>query len=391
MLKHFGSIMFVWFLAGGCTLPVQAGSDRPVTSREIGQLKEEISDATTSSLEGIVDYHNENGDLNNRLDFWRFGARLNYKANSSTTYYVSGVETNYLTTNSFLNEHGTNVTAGLKKTLSDSVETQLEGGATHFSTGSSTVNLMGTLRYKYSDMTTLYVMGSRTNVEESLLSSAGIRPQYGPFAGKLVGEVMDNRVVAGARFQLTPQLDAFGEGGGGARTGQNIETNSMRVANAGAGYNLFAADTHSALSLVRASYALDYFGFDKNLFGYGGASFTTGRGQYLPVSLVGADGISPVATAWNAGVGGYFSPENFVSNVARIEFRGRPRHRIEYDASAFLGAQSYTGSDTRQAAGFYGTITFRLNDRFSLPVTYLRDNVGPFTQQSLFFRLVAKL
>jgi hypothetical protein len=91
------------------------------------------------------------------------------------------------------------------------------------------------------------------------------------------------------------------------------------------------------------------------------------------------------------GLGGYFSPERYVSNLGRIELRGRPDRLFEYRLAGFVGSQSYTGSDLRAATGFSATAAFRLNDTFSLPVTYLWDNVGPFKQQSVIFRLVARL
>ncbi len=366
----------------------RGGTDRPVTSQEIQILQQEIADTSSSSVEGILDYHTETGDLNNRLDFWRYGAQLNYRYKPGSILYARATGTSYLTQGNYLDAQGVNLTGGIKRSFSEGIAAQAEAGFTHFSTGGTTANALGTLRYKAPGGSSLFVTGSRTNVEESLLSSAGIRPAFGTFAGHLVGEVMDNRVVGGFGLQITPKFDVSGQGGGGARTGENIETNYFRTAQGGAGYNLMTGPDAASVSLVRATYALDYFGFDKNLLGFGGASLLDRAGRPIPVNLVGLDGISPFGSP---GLGGYFSPDYFLSNVGRLEVRGRPRPHLEYDVSGFLGAQNYTGSDTRLASGFYGSVTFRLTNRFSIPVTYMLDNFGPFTQQTLFFRLVARI
>lgn len=380
-----------WRLTASDTSDQESGMNRPVTSQEINQLKQEISDSSSSNIQGIFEYHAENGDLNNRLDFWRYGGQLNYLWKPSTTVYLRATGTSYTTIGGVLDERGFNGTGGIRTSFSETVDLQLEAGGTHFSTDSTTVNAAGTLRFKASGGSSLYVTGSRTNVEESLLSATGIRPTVGPFAGKLVGQVMDNRAVGGGLLKLTQRLDVFAEGGGGARTGHNVDTNSFRTSSAGAGFNLIADSEESSLSLVRASYGLDYYGFAHDLLGYGGASLTDRRGRPVPISLLGGDRISPLALPGNPGVGGYFSPQAFVSNLGRLEFRGRPHPNVQFDVSGFVGAQDYTGSPSRLANGFFGSLTLRLSDRFSVPVTYVYDNFGPYTQHSLFARLAVML
>jgi hypothetical protein len=362
-----------------------------VTSQEIKELEQEVSGATRSSIEGIVDYQTHNGDLNNHLDFWRGGARLNYKWRGSTLLYLQGTETFFMPQGRILDEHGTNLTAGIKEDVSDAVEAQFQGGATRFSNGGTTVNGLVGVRYNAPGGSVLYVRGNRTNVEESLLSAAGIRPVAGPFAGQLVGQVMDNRGVVGGTLRLSNHFDVFAEGGAGVRTGRNVDSNFFKEANGGAGVNLITGSSDSSLSLLRVSYMADYFGFDKNLLGFGGVSFLDASGSPVPVSQLGSDDLSPATASGNPGVGGYFSPSRFLSNVGRLELRGRPSSGFEYYLSGFAGEQNYTGTSTRAAEGFLGTATFLLSPRFSVPITYARENFGPFVQQSIFFRLSVAL
>jgi Cellulose synthase operon protein C C-terminus (BCSC_C) len=246
------------------------------------------------------------------------------------------------------------------------------------------------VRFAASEKTNFYATASRSNVEESLLSSAGIRPVAGPFAGQLVGAVMDNRVVVGGSHGLPWKLDLFAEGGAGNRAGENVDSNFFKTASGGIGCNIVASASDQALSLVRFSYSLDYFGFANNRLGYGGASLLDQQDQPVPLSSLGGDGISPDPSSSNPGVGGYFSPERFISNTFRADLRGRPDKAFEYRLSAFVGSQSYTGASTRKAHGVSGSLVFHIGDRFSLPVTYLADNFGPFNQQTLLARLVVK-
>jgi hypothetical protein len=94
--------------------------------------------------------------------------------------------------------------------------------------------------------------------------------------------------------------------------------------------------------------------------------------------------------AGRPGVGGYFSPRNFVSGVFRGEAQGGSESTVSYRVTGFFGSQAFTGTSRHLANGFSGTVTFALTDRFSVPVTFMADNYGPFTQQSLYARLVVR-
>ncbi len=367
-----------------------SGIQRPVRQQEIDRLKRQIDEDTRSGVEGIFDYHTENGDLNNQLNSFRYGARLNLKFGPSSAFQLTGTRTNYTPIVSAFEQQGTNLTAGVQTKLSEYVATHLEAGLTRFSTDTTTINALGSVTYSPSDSSHLYATASRNNVQESLLSITGIRPVIGPFAGQLVGRIMENRFAIGGSTRLDRGIDIFGEGGFGNRAGSNVPSNFFKTAGGGAGYNILARSDNEPLSLLRAAYELNYFGFDNDRFGFGGASLLTRGGFPIPPSRIGGDGISPDPGVISPGVGGYFSPKNFISNIARIEAKGASGDRFSYTASGFLGTQDYTGASARLAKGLSGTMTVGLTDRVSLPVTYLIDNFGPFTQQSLFARLAVK-
>jgi hypothetical protein len=72
----------------------------------------------------------------------------------------------------------------------------------------------------------------------------------------------------------------------------------------------------------------------------------------------------------------------------RIDTRGRAGRSLDYNASVFLGVQSFTGSPRHRAGGVSGGLTWRISERLTLPLAYTWDDFGPFAQQSLVARLV---
>lgn len=363
-------------------------AEKPVTQKEIDDLRRELVEETRSSLEIISELHRESGDANNELDFARFGARLNVKRGPATTFFLSGQRTPYRTRDRQFESSSTRITAGLRSRSPRNREGQAELSATRWSDGHWGVTGLAAATFWPTDALRASVTLQRTSVEESLLSVAGLHPVVGPFAGARVGSVYDNRLAASGAYRLPARLDVYAEAAIGSRSGSQVDGNSFRRAGGGIGYVAVARAEDRPLSLLRLSLSVDYFGFADDRLGYGGASFLDAAYRPVPAELLGSDGISPLPSASNPGVGGYFSPHHFVSRGVRLEVRGRPRSKVEYRASGFLGTQSFTGVSGRRAGGLFGGATFRLSDRLTLPVTVAWDDYGPFEQTSLAARLV---
>jgi len=393
------AIILSAILVGAILLPspclAQIASDpsiyRAVSPSEIERLKRQITEETRSNVEVLGDYHYESGDLNNRLDFFRGGGRLNYKVTPGTRLYLSGVETRYLTQDDSFDGWGTNVTLGVASRLSDSVRIQAELGGTYFSTDTTSVNGLASISFAPTDTITLYATATRSNVEESLLSATGLRPKTGPFAGSLVGQVMDTRGVAGIAVKLPYKFDALAEGGAGVRDGSHVGSNSFGLARGGVGYEVISGADDKPLSFLRVGYQLTYFGFEDDRSGFGGASLLTADGQVINPKLLGSDGISPNPSPGNPGVGGYFSPQFYISNTVRADLAGRLLESLSYRLAAFVGTQNYTDSSTQGVVGFAVLVDYALNDRFSIPVSFAFDNLGPYNQLTLSVKLVIKL
>jgi hypothetical protein len=383
VLRTLGTL-FLCLLAAG-SADAQTGRDPihdPVSPQEIERLQRQIARDTTSNLEILGEYHNETGDLNDRLNLWRYGARGNLRLQSGSRLSIGVVRTHYVPRISDYNSSGVNVTAGFRTAPSDVSDGRFELGFTTFSTDAFTINGLAQVTRRLSDSTTLYLRGARTNIEESLLSATGLQPVLGPFAGELTGAVMENRFTGGVVYRLPYEADVFGEGSLGNRHGSNVESNFFSDARAGAGINLLTGAPGDPVTLARASYELHYFGFADDRSGFGGVSMESRRGLPVPPSALGGDGISPVPTGTNAGVGGYFSPGYFISNVGRVEVQGNTSN-LEYRLAGFLGSQVYTNEELRVVSGVSAVAEFLLNDRLTLPVSYYLDNLGPFVQQSI--------
>jgi hypothetical protein len=364
---------------------------KPVAVEELERLKRRIAEQTRSSVEMLGEYHTESGDLNNRLDFWRLGARLNLRTTGNSLLYLSAVQTTYTTRDVRFSGWGMNATLGVRRELSEDLRTQLELGATSFNTDTTSINALASLVYAPSDVWNVYLTGSRSNVEESLLSATGLRPTTGPFAGTLVGRVMENKVVAGGVLNLPYRFDVFGEAGLGAREGSNVGSNDFDTARAGVGYEVLSAAEEKALSFARIAFVWHTFGFDENRLGYGGASLVTATGSPVDPSALGSDGISPIPSPDNAGIGGYFSPEYFVSRTVRLDIAGRFTRERTYRASGFFGQQSYTDSPKRNVYGVSVSLEHALRDDITIPLTFGWDNLGPFRQLTAALKLLVKL
>jgi hypothetical protein len=277
---------------------------------------------------------------------------------------------------------------GARSRPSDRLDYDWELGAVYFS--DKTWNGTGRVRVSVrpSEGFRCFVGIGRSIVEESMLSAVGLHPVLGPFAGSRVGAVTDNRLSAGGTWRLPLRFDLVAEGALGVYTGSNVGTNFFKRAGGGPAWNAIAEGPDEPVSLLRLGAWFEYFGFDEDRLGYGGASLLDAEGRPVPLSELGSDGIPPDPSPPHPGVGGYFSPHRFTSAVARIELRGRGGAGFDYSVTAFLGGQSYTGSDRRAAGGVAAALTLRAGERFSVPVTYTLHNYGPFTQQSLQARLV---
>src|SRR5262249_6430674 len=266
---------------------------KPVTPEEIQRLRREIERQTRSSLEALFDGHTENGDLNNELRYLRVGARLDLKRGSTRSFQITARYTSYTTQDDVVQESGASLVLGARNRPSDRLEYEWELGALHFSnetwngTGRARVAVHASDSFRYS------VGASRSLVEESMLSAVGLFPVVGPFAGSKVGAVTDNRLSGGLTWQFRSRFDLVAEAAAGVYSGSNVGSNFFKRAGGGPGWNAIARAPEEPVSFLRLGAWFEYFGFDEDRLGYGGASLLDARGQPVPLSEARSDRIPP--------------------------------------------------------------------------------------------------
>src|SRR4051812_21638670 len=108
MTRFLFVAMFVFTAFAAVQGQNDSGIQRPVRQQEIDRLKRQIDDDTRSRVEAIIDYHTETGDLNNRMDSFRYGGRLNLKIGPSSAFQFTGTRTNYLPLDNTFRAEGTN-------------------------------------------------------------------------------------------------------------------------------------------------------------------------------------------------------------------------------------------------------------------------------------------
>ncbi|HKC13328.1 MAG TPA: hypothetical protein VKI41_14955, partial [Vicinamibacteria bacterium] len=153
----------------------------PVSRGDVDELRRQILEETQSSLEILLDVHDETGDRNSELDFVRYGARLHLRVRPTTTLFLSAQRTPYRTQDRAFSSTATGVTAGLRVRVSPRREWEAELSATRFGAGDWTLTGLAGVTFRPNDALRYAVFLQRTNVEESLLSVAGLRPVEGPF------------------------------------------------------------------------------------------------------------------------------------------------------------------------------------------------------------------
>jgi cytochrome c-type biogenesis protein CcmH/NrfG len=231
--------------------------------------------------------------------------------------------------------------------------------------------------YQANDRIKATVGMRRTPFVFSLLSNAGVTPDFGQFGGQLVGQVREN--AAFAELALGPWKNADWNLGYEFAwiDGNNTPRNTKNQAQSSLGYTWKFNPNHK----VRLSHELLFFGFAKDATN--GFVDVLGRTNSPVASLL------PLSLAANGNVyGGYFSPDWFLLNQARLEFRGNfLDKKLEYRLGGSIGVQAFNSdvvgqSDpTSLATRGDAMLIYNVSDALSLyGLTEFLDSGGLFNR-----------
>jgi tetratricopeptide (TPR) repeat protein len=232
-------------------------------------------------------------------------------------------------------------------------------------TQSDSSNVTGQVRAKYlvNDRIKAQVGFRRSPLITSLLSYAGVSPNVGPYAGTLVGQARENAIFTELNLGPWKNVDWNLAYEFALIDGAQVASNKKNQAYSSLGYNFKITPNHAA----RLSHEFLYFGYAKDTTN-GFVDLTGANGRNPVVSL------SPLTAALPGTVlGGYFSPESFFLNAARLEMRGNFwQKKLEYRVGGSVGIQNFSAgvkgqSDpTTLATQADGQLVYNINDTFSL-------------------------
>jgi len=224
-------------------------------------------------------------------------------------------------------------TLGASYQPTDKLKLDGDIGLTHFTqSGKENLTYRAQADYSFNDHFKLSLGARRAPFNNSLLSIAGFQPSAGAYRGQVLGPVNENDFYGYLTFFPIPSIDITGGYEWAFVTStDSIPTNFKNQFYGGAGYTHRFNNTHS----LRLGYEFLYFGFSKNATnGY----FDVESGVRRPLAS-----LRPVGPADSGYVfGGYFSPDWFVLNAIRLDYRGSLfKNFLEWKIGGSIGIQNF--------------------------------------------------
>ncbi len=280
---------------------------------------------------------------------------LKFKSRWNITPYYSGSGTS--SRNALANYYS----VGFEGRPYRNLATDNEFGLKFFNTGDGLIEAKSLWDIHVNDTVKLHFGYERFNIEETLLSTAGIKPATGPFAGMLVGQAVNNKFkLFGYTLRFPYDWFSYGSYSLGNISGINIADNSYSEGVIGLGKVLYTRPEGRLLDLIMPEYTFYYTGYDKNLLGFGGASLNS--------NPVGSSGISPFTSPL---VGGYFSPEYLISNQIALHLRGTIKKlNTKYYLIGFTGLQNVANNSMDITWGARIKLTYNEEGPFGLAISY---------------------
>lgn len=301
-------------------------------------LRAEIKMLERPAVEPFFDIYHMSGNAN-AGKYFKIGGNGYYyiKPNLRLVGNASTVE--YRNVTDIVGTRGTILMGGVEGKLTDHLGFQGAAGYEFFNNfyTDSVILAKGLLKWYPNDVVT-WTGGYIRSLDEidSYMSAAGVIPTTGPFAGQLVGRIIDNKFVSDFAFKLPYKFYAYGGFRLGYKYGSNSPVNTYSEIPAGFGKVFYSAKETNFVNQVLLGYDCYYTAYGVDRSGFGGAN--------LLYSPVGSDGGNPEPTPGAAGVGGYFSPTFFLANKFPLTIKGSIREsKLKYVVSGFWGLQTIQG------------------------------------------------
>lgn len=348
-------------------------------------LKADIKMENRFRIDNGFDVMKQNGDEDNKLTIKRYDVQVskNIKGNLKPKAGFSIIP--YYSGRKGYSNVAKEYSVGLEGRPVEKFEFDSKVGLMDFE--HSETMLTGKLLTSYyaNDVLKLNLGFERTNLERSLLSSAGLIPQAGPFSNRLVGQVADNKFTTGYVVRLPKYMFTYGTYGLGFIKGKNVPTNEYHEGVLGLGKVWFTRPKGHFIDLVMTEITGYYAGYDDNRLGFGGASLNS---RY---NVLGSDSINPDPNGRNPGVGGYFSPKYVFSEKAALHLRGRiNKINTGYHLYSYLGMQNIANNDPDFIWGSRAMLTFNENGIMGMKVYYQIEDFNQSKRQNVGVNLFVR-
>ncbi len=328
-------------------------------------------------LDPIFQYHHQKGDVNNELSFRRYGFEVsdvvtsNIKAKAGfnvTPYYNDRAKTT-----------AREYTIGLEGRPFRKFTFDTELGYKDFSNAQQMLTAKALFKLYVNDALSFNGGFTKTNIEQTMLSSTGLRPVVGPLRNMTVGQVADYKFLMGYGLRLPQFFYNYGGFNLGFTNGVATAVNFYKEGIFGFGKVIYSRPKGRILDLLSSEYTLYYAGYNEDHSEFGGAS--------LASTPLGSDGGFKYHR-----FGGYFSPEYIFANKFAMHMRGTvcPLN-TKYYLYGYLGQQtiSHDGSDFIWGAST--SLKFNEDGRFGVGLMYQVDDYQASLKHDFIVNLIMRL
>lgn len=337
-----------------------------------------------------------NGNVN-AGKYQKVGGNLYCYVKPNMRIVATGATTQYANLNNIVYTQGNLGTIGLEGKPYNHLAFKTAAGVQAFSNNGFIILGNGIIKYSPNDFMSVTTGYIRSLDEiDSYMSAAGVVPTVGPFANQLVGRIIDNKYATNFAFKLPYKMYLYAGFNVGNKYGSNSPSNFYKELPAGLGKVVYSAPENRHINQILMGYDFYYTGYNRDQSGFGGAN--------LAFSPVGSDGVSPVSSDSNPGVGGYFSPTLFVANKFPVTVKGSYKNtKLKYVVSAFVGSQSIQGqigllgptpsANNMRNIAYYGySVGLRYNEkgRYSMGLDYTYNNYMAVAQHLLRLNLLIR-
>lgn len=347
------------------------------TSDEAKALKAQIERNNAFKIEPVYSLGNRNGDVNQHLSSQIYGFAASKVILPDIKVFGKFEMTPYKSKMNKAKGMITSYTLGSSGKIGLKTDYLGEIALDNFSNNGQAALGQSVLDYKINDNFKLKTGFVRSLVDESMLSTTGLRPETGIFKDQLVGRIIDNKLIFDTSAKLPYDGYLYTGYHLGYKKGHNSSYNPYQEIMGGVGKLLYATDENKLINQVITGYNIYYTGYRHNRLNYGGASLLN--------DPLGSDRGNTENT------GGYFSPESIIVNNISLKLKGAYKPlNLKYLNESYVGVQNlrYTGNDFTW--GNKLSLIWNEEGRLGVKLGYNTNFYGVARQQNFFVQLLIK-